>query len=68
MKSLSSQKTSSYIPSREEIVQSASDLIPKLRERAEEAEDLRQMPDQNIADLKSAGIHKIFTPKEIWWL
>ena len=63
MKSLSSKKTSSYIPSREEIVQSASDLIPKLRERAEEAEDLRQMPDQNIGDLKSAGIHKIFTPK-----
>ena len=63
MKSLSSKTISSYIPSREELVKSASDLIPKLKDRAEEAEDLRRMPDENITALKKAGIHKIFTPK-----
>ena len=63
MKSLSSKTISSYIPSREELVKSASDLIPKLKDRAEEAEDLRKMPDENITALKKAGIHKIFTPK-----
>jgi len=61
----SAQKTSnpSYIPSREEITKAASDLIPKLRERAQEAEDLRTMPDETLQEMKDAGIHKMFTPK-----
>ena len=61
----SAQKTSnpSYIPSREEITKAASDLIPKLRERAQEAEDLRTMPVETLQEMKDAGIHKMFTRK-----
>ena len=57
------KKKSANIPTRKEIIQAAADLVPILRERAEEAEDLRKMPDETIEDLKAAGIHKIFTPQ-----
>ena len=48
------KKKSANIPTRKEIIQAAADLVPILRERAEEAEDLRKMPDETIEDLKSA--------------
>jgi len=63
MKPATKTSKPSYIPTREEIIKAAADLIPKLRDRAEEAEDLRMMPDENVKDMKKAGIHKIFTPK-----
>jgi len=63
MKSATKTSKPSYIPSREELTKAAADLVPKLRERAEEAEDLRMMPDETIEDIKKAGIHKMFTPK-----
>ena len=63
MKSAKKTSNQSYIPSREEITKAASDLIPKLRERAQETEDLRTMPDETLQDMKDAGIHKMFTPK-----
>ena len=60
---LAENKSPSYIPTREEITKLARNLVPELRERAQQAEDLRQMPEENMAALKDAGIHKIFTPK-----
>ena len=63
MKSATKTSKPSYIPTREELTKAAADLISKLRERAEEAEDLRMMPDETIEDIKKAGIHKMFTPK-----
>ena len=63
MKSATKTSKPSYIPTREELTKAAAALIPKLRERAEEAEDLRMMPDETIEDIKKAGIHKMFTPK-----
>lgn len=63
MKSATKTSKPSYIPTREELTKAATDLVPKLRERAEEAEDLRMMPDETIEDIKKAGIHKMFTPK-----
>ena len=53
----------SYIPTREEITQAARDLVPVLHERAVETEQRRDLLPETIADLKAAGIHKIFTPK-----
>lgn len=47
----------------QELVQNARDLIPALKERAVETEDLRRLTDATVADLKSAEIHKYFTPK-----
>ena len=60
---LAENTSPSYIPTRKEITKLARNLVPELRERAEQAEDLRKMPEENVAALKEAGIHKIFTPK-----
>ena len=50
-------------PTKDELVTAARALIPVLRERANEAEDLRRMPDATIADLTASGLHKIYMPK-----
>ena len=60
---LAENKSPSYIPTRDEITQLARDLIPELKERAQETEDIRKMPEKNMQALLDAGIHKIFTPK-----
>ena len=52
-----------YVPTRSEIVRAARDLIPILRDRAQATESNRDLPVETVADLKAAGIHKIFTPK-----
>ena len=53
----------SHIPSSEELVREARKLVPILRERAQATDELRTLPDETVADLKAAGIHKIFTPR-----
>ncbi len=63
MASIHPAPTPSYIPTREEITRAARDLIPTLRERAQATEELRDLPAETMADLKAAGIHKIFTPR-----
>lgn len=47
---------------REELVQRAAALVPKLRERAERTEQLRRLPDETIADLVDAGLFRIGNP------
>lgn len=51
------------LPSKDELVAAARHLIPILRERADEAEDLHRLPDSTIADLKAAGLHKVYMPR-----
>jgi 3-hydroxy-9,10-secoandrosta-1,3,5(10)-triene-9,17-dione monooxygenase len=46
-------------PSIAEIVERATALIPELSQRAAEAEQLRRLPDANVAALKRAGLFKI---------
>lgn len=41
----------------------ARELAPKLRERAEETERLRRLPDETIADIKKVGFFKMLRPK-----
>lgn len=53
----------SYVPTREELLREARKLVPVLRERAQATDELRMLPDETVADLKAAGIHKIFTPR-----
>ena len=50
-------------PTREELVRSARDLIPVLKERAEATEKRRDLPPETLADLKTVGLHRIFTPR-----
>lgn len=54
---------SSHMPTKEDLVRAARDLIPALRDRANQAEDLRRLPDETIADLTAAGLHKVYMPR-----
>ena len=47
---------------REEMVQRATSLVPRLRERAERTEQLRRLPDETVADLVEAGLLRISAP------
>tara|TARA_A100001037_G_scaffold300390_1_gene327834 strand:- start:153 stop:1316 length:1164 start_codon:yes stop_codon:yes gene_type:complete len=40
----------------------ATALVPVLAERASATEELRRLPDETIADLKAAGLHRICQP------
>ena len=47
---------------REQMVQRAAALVPRLQERAEQTEQLRRLPDETVADLVDAGLMRIVTP------
>jgi 3-hydroxy-9,10-secoandrosta-1,3,5(10)-triene-9,17-dione monooxygenase len=47
---------------REEMVQRAAALVPRLRERAERIEQLRRLPEETIADLVDSGLLRIGNP------
>ena len=51
------------IPSAEEIVQRARNMIPMLRERAEACEKARMVPKETIQAFQEAGFFKILQPK-----
>ncbi|EME23956.1 acyl-CoA dehydrogenase [Rhodococcus triatomae BKS 15-14] len=40
------------------------ELLPTLRERAQETEDLRQIPDASIKSLQEAGFFRLLQPKQ----
>jgi alkylation response protein AidB-like acyl-CoA dehydrogenase len=46
-----------------DLVQAAIDLVPQLAERADEAELLRRLPDETVADLQAAGITTALAPR-----
>ena len=52
-------------PRFEELLARAEDLVPVLRERARRAEELRQIPDETIADLHSSGLFRILQPARV---
>lgn len=56
---------SADIPTHEEMLARADALIPHLRERAEETEHLRRIPDATIEELKDAGVFRILAPKAV---
>jgi 3-hydroxy-9,10-secoandrosta-1,3,5(10)-triene-9,17-dione monooxygenase len=51
------------MPGHEEMVARAASLVPTLRKRAAEAEQLRRLPDENVAALQDAGLFKILQPR-----
>ena len=46
----------------EEMVQRAAALVPRLRERAAQTEQLRRLPEETIADFVDAGLVRIANP------
>lgn len=49
-------------PTGAELLSRASELVPTLRERAARTEELRRVPDDNVADLLSSGLYRIGVP------
>ena len=41
----------------------AKEFVPKLRERAARAEEIRRVPEETIAELRACGLLGILTPK-----
>jgi 3-hydroxy-9,10-secoandrosta-1,3,5(10)-triene-9,17-dione monooxygenase len=48
----------------ESVLTSIDELLPKLRERAQETEDLRRIPDPSIAELDEVGFFKLLQPEQ----
>ncbi|MBT7956147.1 MAG: hypothetical protein HN731_13210 [Rhodospirillaceae bacterium] len=59
-----SKQIDDELPTREELVQSARDMVPTLIERAPQCEALRRAPKETIEDFKKAGFFKIGLPKK----
>ncbi|KIS27470.1 GTP cyclohydrolase [Arthrobacter sp. SPG23] len=53
------------VPGHEEILARVDALIPRLRERAEETERIRRLPESTMADLKEAGVFRLLSPKAV---
>jgi 3-hydroxy-9,10-secoandrosta-1,3,5(10)-triene-9,17-dione monooxygenase len=45
-----------------EVLAGVTDLLPTLRERAQATEDLRRIPDENIAALQDTGFFRLLQP------
>jgi 3-hydroxy-9,10-secoandrosta-1,3,5(10)-triene-9,17-dione monooxygenase len=52
-------------PSLETLKERARALVPVLRARAAEAEALRRVPDQTIADLHASGLFRMLQPRRV---
>ncbi|HEY1300779.1 MAG TPA: acyl-CoA dehydrogenase family protein [Stellaceae bacterium] len=51
------------MPDHAQLVARAASLVPTLRARAAEAEQLRRLPDANVAELRAAGLLKVLQPR-----
>ncbi len=47
-----------------EVMQRLDALLPALRERAQETEDLRRIPDESIKALQETGFFRLLQPKQ----
>ncbi len=47
----------------DELLRRASALVPVLKDRAARAEQLRRLPDENVAKLLASGLYRIAVPK-----
>jgi 3-hydroxy-9,10-secoandrosta-1,3,5(10)-triene-9,17-dione monooxygenase len=53
------------VPSKEELIARAQAMVPKLRERALEAEENRRIPDANYEEMIAAGFARILKPTRL---
>ncbi len=63
--SVDSPTTTDAVPSHDEILARVEALVPRLRERAGETEELRRIPDATMAELKAAGVFQMLAPKAV---
>ncbi|MFI1914410.1 3-hydroxy-9,10-secoandrosta-1,3,5(10)-triene-9,17-dione monooxygenase oxygenase subunit [Nocardia sp. NPDC020380] len=48
----------------QEVIERVEALLPTLRERAQETEDLRRLPEQTVKDLQATGFFKLVQPRQ----
>lgn len=53
------------VPTHQEMLARVEALVPRLRERAEETEQLRRIPDATMAELTDAGVFRLLAPKAV---
>ena len=53
------------VPSHDDMLARVQRLVPALRERAEETEQLRRIPESTMAELTAAGIFNLLSPKAV---
>ncbi|WP_211882185.1 GTP cyclohydrolase II RibA [Pseudarthrobacter albicanus] len=53
------------VPTPEDLLARVDALIPGLRERAEETERLRRIPESTMEELKEAGVFHLLSPKAV---
>ncbi|HJD80320.1 acyl-CoA dehydrogenase family protein [Kitasatospora aureofaciens] len=58
-----SESTAEKVPTREELIGRAQDLIPLLRSNADRTERESKVPAENIAALREAGLLRLSTPR-----
>ncbi|AUX48832.1 acyl-CoA dehydrogenase [Sorangium cellulosum] len=47
----------------DDLVERAAGLVPRLRERAQETEKLRRLPDETFRELRASGLLDLFRPR-----
>ena len=58
-----SERSTVTVPTPAELIECAKNLAPTLKERAQEAIDLRRIPDSTMADFHRLGFFKVVQPK-----
>lgn len=53
------------IPGHQELLERVRALVPRLQDRAAEAEELRRLPRQTVQDLEEAGVFRMLAPKAV---
>ena len=57
--------TSTRVPQPQQILENAWQLVPRLRERLGETEQLRRLPDETIKEAADAGIFSLLLPRDL---
>ena len=55
---------SERMPTEQDLIASAWEMVPTLAERAQACEELRRVPSETVADFEQAGFYRISQPKE----
>ncbi|WP_104060783.1 GTP cyclohydrolase II RibA [Arthrobacter sp. 4R501] len=53
------------VPTHDELLARVDALVPRLRERAAEAEEIRRIPEATMAELEAAGVFQMLAPKAV---
>lgn len=56
------EKIMAPTPTREDILGRARDMVPVISRRAKQADELRRMPDETVAEFREAGFYRILQP------